>query len=231
MFCSKPKKYIDLKFWRLFLSFYVKYVVGRRYHLRVLHKRFERSFHGFYPQTWTLEPHYMSPKQLTVELLSLFLWDSYILIPTKPNEIVLVKIVLWCPSVEMSPNNEPIPRPDRPMIIASELAWISEPIGRQTNVFVEKQFWNVRFPSLPLFAFFVSGFASYGFFAFLHVAGDRISVSSTASSSSFPEVQSPKILPEGKHSNNIIIIIADSSSATKHITTTTTTTTTTTPLI
>ena len=106
MFCSKPKKYIDLKFWRLFLFFYVKYGVGRRYHLRVLHKRFERSFHGFCPQTWTLEPHYMSPKQPTVELLSLVLWDSYILIPPKPNEILLVKIVLCCPSVEWSPNTE-----------------------------------------------------------------------------------------------------------------------------
>ena len=132
--------------------------MGRRYHLKVLHKRFERSFHGCYPQTWMLEPHYMSPKQLTVELLSLFLWDSYILIPTKPNEIVLVKIVLWCPSVERSPNNEPIPRPDRPMIIASEPAWISEPIGSQTNVFVEKQFWNVRFPLPPFICFFRFGF-------------------------------------------------------------------------
>ena len=79
---------------------------GGRYHLRVLHKRFERSYHGFYPQTWTLEPHYMSPKQPTVELLSLVLWDSYVLIPTKVNEILLVKIVLWCPSVERSPNTE-----------------------------------------------------------------------------------------------------------------------------
>lgn len=69
-------------------------------------QRFERSYHGFYPQTWTLEPHYMSPKQPTVELLSLVLWDSYILIPPKPNEILLMKIVLCCPSVEWSPNTE-----------------------------------------------------------------------------------------------------------------------------
>ena len=96
--------------------------------------------------------------------------------------------------------------------------------AKQTYSF-KNSFKMSSFPSFPLFAFFVSRFASYGFFAFLHFAGDRISVSSTASSSSFPEVQSPKILPEGKHSNNMIIIIADSSNATKHITTTTTTTT------
>ena len=84
------------RFFVFFLSVYVKLGGGgrERYHLRVLHKRFERSYHGFYPQTWTLEPHYMSPKKPTVELLSLVLWGSYILIPTKLNEILLVKIVV-----------------------------------------------------------------------------------------------------------------------------------------
>ena len=203
--------------------------MGRRYHLRVLRKRFERSFHGFYPQTWTLEPHYMSPKQPTVELLSFFL-------------VRQLYINSYQTKRDTSGENRAVV-PKRGKVTqyrANTEAWSPDDDCFRTCVnFRAHRKPNKRirwktvlkcpfFPSLPLFAFFVSGFASYGFFAFLHVAGDRISVSSTASSSSFPEVQSPKILPEGKHSNNIIIIIADSSNATKHITTTTMTTTTTT---
>ena len=51
-------------------------------HLRVLHKslRLKGS---------STEPHDLSPKQPTVELLSLVLWDSYTLIPTKPYEMLV----------------------------------------------------------------------------------------------------------------------------------------------
>ena len=131
-----------------------------------------------------------------------------------------VKIVLWCPSVER-PNSKPIPRPGLyPIMIAEEPTWISEPIGSQKKVFVDKQVQNVRFPLIP----FICSFS----FPVLLLTVSLRSYTLQVIESRCPLQQVPRLFrrfnhrkcyQKVKHSNNMIIITTDSSLVTKHITT------------